>query len=526
MRFEYIIKIVIISIAYFLSAKVVSPLSLGESGSVFAIWPPTGVALSSLFLFGFRIWPGIFIGALVLNMTLTPFAPSFQIAITNTLGPLFGFWLLSSFANINIFDSVKNMAFFFLFIIISSIVTATGGLFALIMHGVIPSDAANNVWIGWFLGDLIGFLLITPIVASLRSEKSFSRNLFTLEGLSMFILLTLTTLVVFGPIAPFDLIVYPIVYFLLPPLIWATLRFNLVVAVTSLLVIAVASIYGTILGFGPFIRDISNQSLLLLQSFNGMLAVTILFMAAVFRTKELTAQELIDSQKTVLQQSRLTAMADMMSMLAHQWRQPISSITMKINSLLFDIELKEINEKELKKSVLSINEQIKELSKMIDDFGDFFSPDESLKLVNLNKVIDDAIEIIDKSFENRDIEFKVLPHSDFKDIETYPRMLMQVMVNMFINSSEVFIDRKVTNGKIVVDIQQSSDMTTITICDNAGGVKLEEPNEIFEPYFTTKNQYNKAGLGLYMSKMIVEKHFGGKLSVENKEDGACFTIRI
>jgi len=69
-------------------------------------------------------------------------------------------------------------------------------------------------------------------------------------------------------------------------------------------------------------------------------------------------------------------------------------------------------------------------------------------------------------------------------------------------------------------------MTTITICDNAGGVKLEEPNEIFEPYFTTKDQYNKAGLGLYMSKMIVEKHFGGKLSVENKEDGACFTIRI
>jgi len=259
----------------------------------------------------------------------------------------------------------------------------------------------------------------------------------------MFILLTLTTLVVFGPIAPFDLIVYPIVYFLLPPLIWATLRFNLVVAVTSLLVIAVASIYGTILGFGPFIRDISNQSLLLLQSFNGMLAVTILFMAAVFRTKELTAQELIDSQKTVLQQSRLTAMADMMSMLAHQWRQPISSITMKINSLLFDIELKEINEKELKKSVLSINEQIKELSKMIDDFGDFFRPDESLKLVNLNKVIDDAIEIVDKSFENRDIEFKVLLHSDFKDIETYPRMLMQVMVNMFINSSEVFIDSKV-----------------------------------------------------------------------------------
>ena len=160
--------------------------------------------------------------------------------------------------------------------------------------------------------------------------------------------------------------------------------------------------------------------------------------------------------------------------------------------------------KRKKKSVLSINEQIKELSKMIDDFGDFFRPDESLKLVNLNKVIDDAIEIVDKSFENRDIEFKVLLHSDFKDIETYPRMLMQVMVNMFINSSEVFIDRKVNNGKIVVDIQQSSDMTTITICDNAGGVKLEEPNEIFEPYFTTKDQYNKAGLGLYMSKMIVK----------------------
>jgi len=266
---QSMIKILLVAILYFISAKMVAPLSLVESGSIFAIWPPTGIAFASLFLYGYRIWPGVFIGALALNMTLTPFIPSVQIAITNTLGPLFGFWLLQRYTDKNIFDTAKAMSFFFLSIFVASVITASGGVFTLFFTGLDHQPKVASVWLGWFLGDFIGYLLITPILVSIRTESASIIRLFCVEGFLMLALLSLTCLIIFGPLVLFDLLNYPVVYFLLPPLIWGTLRFGLVVAVASLMVVALASIYGTILGYGPFLRYDLSQSLLLLQSFNG-----------------------------------------------------------------------------------------------------------------------------------------------------------------------------------------------------------------------------------------------------------------
>lgn len=280
------VKIVIVAFIYFLSAKAVAPLSLVESESVFAIWPPTGIAFGALFLYGYRIWPGIFIGALLLNLTISPLALSIQIALTNTLGPIIGFWFLNKFNRENIFSSLRMIMLFLIAVIFASAITATGGVYALFLHGFLEEKVIFNVWSTWFLGDFIGFLLITPIIDALSSNVKLSKNTFTIEGILMALVLTFTLLFIFGPFATFDLITYPVVYFLLPPLIWATLRFEATVAVIALLGVTLFSIYGTILGYGPFIRDDLNQTLLLLQSFSTVLSITILTMSAIFHERD------------------------------------------------------------------------------------------------------------------------------------------------------------------------------------------------------------------------------------------------
>lgn len=285
MNISLIIKIIVISILYYVSAKAVAHLSLIESGSVFAIWPPTGIALCALLLYGYRIWPGIFIGAFILNLTLSSLIPSLQIAMTNTLGPVIGFWFLQKFRKQNIFESISVMVLFIASIIIASVITASGGTLTLFLHNFIDKQAIFKVWNGWFIGDLIGFLLIAPLIETINLPTHGIKRIASYEGALMTLVLTIVILILFGPIAPFNLVQYPVVYFLLPPLIWATLRFEPTIAVLAVLITTLASIYGTILGYGPFIRDDISQTLLLIQSFNGVLSITILMMAAIFHER-------------------------------------------------------------------------------------------------------------------------------------------------------------------------------------------------------------------------------------------------
>nr|WP_304544151.1 MASE1 domain-containing protein [Sulfurimonas sp. hsl 1-7] len=282
-------------------------LSLVESESVFAIWPPTGIALSALIIFGYRIWPGIFIGALILNLTLTPLLPSIQIAITNTIGPLIGFWILNKFTDKKIFTSLRSMLLFFVAIVVASLVTSLSGSFTLLLHQFITTQAFMNVWSSWFLGDLIGFLLITSLVISIFSEEEPFKHLFSIEGISLLLLLVTSSLIFFGPLELFDTVQYPVVYFLLLPLIWGVFRFTTVISVSMLLYISLVAIYGTILEYGPFLRTEPNQSLLLLQSFIGFLSVIILLMITIFREREESLNNAINlaaTQNELLQRNR------------------------------------------------------------------------------------------------------------------------------------------------------------------------------------------------------------------------------
>ena len=241
--------------------------------------------------------------------------------------------------------------------------------------------------------------------------------------------------------------------------------------------------------------------------------------------KKQIEQELHDKDEMMIAQSRNAAMGEMISMIAHQWRQPLSVISMGANNIMADIELEILDEKNLKNISEEIIIQTNELSNTIDDFRNFFQPKKEKEYISVNNIINDAIKIIKTSLDHNNVELHTsLIHT--KKINTYSRELLQVILNILKNAKEMFVENNVEKRDIFIDVIEHQNHLEVEIKDNAGGIPQNVLSKIFDPYFTTKNEQNGTGLGLYMCKIIVEKHLDGELIASNWNNGASFKIKL
>ena len=256
---------------------------------------------------------------------------------------------------------------------------------------------------------------------------------------------------------------------------------------------------------------------------------------------DMTQQKMLldDVQKKeamLIQQSRLAQMGEMISMIAHQWRQPLGAISaiaidlnIKMQLELLDFESdKGLNEtkKYLTNEFESIDSLVQNLTRTIDDFRNFYKLDKLLVNINVNEVILKALGIIKASIINNNIEIIEEYYSNNKTT-LYDNELFQVILNILKNSQDNFIENKIKNPYIKI----TTDDNSISISDNGGGIQEDIIEKIFDPYFSTKNEKNGTGLGLYMSKIIIEEHHNGELNVKNIKDsdgsdGVCFNIKI
>ncbi|WP_428026256.1 PAS domain-containing protein [Arcobacter sp.] len=242
-------------------------------------------------------------------------------------------------------------------------------------------------------------------------------------------------------------------------------------------------------------------------------------------TKEVfLKQELQDKEELMIAQSRHAAMGEMISMIAHQWRQPIAVVAMGANNILADIELDMVDTDSLKDNLNEIISQTEYLSQTIDDFKNFFKPNKQKDLSTIESIFDEAFKVMGKMLENNEIKV-IQEYTSGTQVYTYSKELLQVFINIIKNAKEVLIEKKDTNRVIKINEFLKNDYIIIQISDNAGGIEKNNLDKIFDPYFTTKNQLG-TGLGLYMSKTIIEKHLNGKLTAYNTEDGACFEIKF
>jgi len=232
-----------------------------------------------------------------------------------------------------------------------------------------------------------------------------------------------------------------------------------------------------------------------------------------------------EKDQLIIAQSRNATMGEMVSMIAHQWRQPLTTISMSVNNISLDIELDDLNTNNLKIHTSNIAKQTQELSNTIEDFLYFFKPNKEVEEMNVEDVYNNALNICKNFLKKSDIKL-ITNFEDTCDITGYSRDLMQIIINLLKNAEEALNVKKIENKTIEVTIFQNEQYIHLEISDNAGGVPVDIIHEIFNPYFSTKNIKNSSGLGLYMSKNIVEKHLNGFLDVSNKKKGACFVIKL
>lgn len=236
-------------------------------------------------------------------------------------------------------------------------------------------------------------------------------------------------------------------------------------------------------------------------------------------------EEIRHTQEIMIAQSRHAAMGEMIGMIAHQWRQPLSIVSMVVTNMMLDIELDEINLASCRASGEEIASQVDYLSKTIEDFRDFFRPDKENEVIRVIDVLNESYAMMEASFHHHQISLSIIDHSESM-ICIHSRELLQVFINIFKNAKEAIIMNNGVERMIEVMISDEADDVVTRICDSGGGIPKEIIPLVFDPYFSTKDEKTGTGLGLYMSKTIVEKHFKGTISVENSSKGACFTIRL
>jgi len=237
-----------------------------------------------------------------------------------------------------------------------------------------------------------------------------------------------------------------------------------------------------------------------------------------------TKKEADEQQQVIIEQSTNTAMGDMISMLAHQWRQPLQVTAMLIQQLTLEKMLAgKVDDDTLDKVVDGTQKQLDYMSKTITDFTDFFRPDKSMVTIKVSELVEKARDLMAYTLKIDGIELNI--SGDDGEITTHGSEVSQVIVNLLKNANDILMERSIENKKIDINYYiEDNKNATIEIRDNAGGISEDILPKIFEPYFTTKRTKNGSGLGLYLSKTTIEKHANGTLMAFNGDDGAIFKI--
>ncbi len=242
-----------------------------------------------------------------------------------------------------------------------------------------------------------------------------------------------------------------------------------------------------------------------------------------------------EKESYLFQQSRLAQMGELLSMIAHQWRQPLSLINGTILIMELDLMKKKFNleeSEERKKFFNYLDNNFKEiegyvqfLSQTVTDFTTFYQPNKTKELVNINRPIEDALSMIFSMLQIEEILINT-NYQSTKSLFLHRNEITQVILSILKNSQDNFKEKKTVNPIIEITTKEENGKLSISISDNGGGIDENILENIFDPYFSTKDKKNGTGLGLYMSKMIIEEHHEGEIIAINNKQGVCFNINL
>lgn len=530
----YLGKIGLLAASYFATAKLGLEL---YSVNTFAalVWPPTGIALASLLLFGYRLFPGIALGAFLINLSLG--APPFVaigVALGNTLEALIAVYLLHRFGGLlHPFEKLQESVRFIIFAgLLAPLIGASIGVGSLFLGGILPVGEIFETWITWWIGDVLGAVIIAPFLISWLGSPRVS---FSLERMVEFCLLffsiVIANLLVFWvPAVPGKS--FLLLYLVSFPLIWTVIRFGPRTTSLALLTTATIAILSTLQGRGPFARIPLSEGLLFLQIFIGTLAAVFLpFMAAIKeRTRIVEAlEEHVEKLEHALKKIRSADQAknDFLAILAHELRNPLSPVL----SALELVKTRGLNAPDSAQLLEVVERQIHTIADLLDDLLDISRI--SKKQFKLEKETIDVRKVIARSAQAVDYLVKAKGHTlviaspeEPLWLEADPLRLEQIIVNILNNAAKY----TEPGGSISLSAAQEEGEVVLRVEDNGIGISHESLTLIFEPFMQAtqgKQRMRGLGIGLSISKKLAELHGGGiEAKSEGPGKGSVFIIRF
>jgi two-component system C4-dicarboxylate transport sensor histidine kinase DctB len=235
------------------------------------------------------------------------------------------------------------------------------------------------------------------------------------------------------------------------------------------------------------------------------------------------ARALREKDLLLLQQSRMAAMGEMVSYITHQWRQPLQIISLLMQNLEMEEQCSQLQSDSLTQTVKQVLDLVDHMSSTMDDFRDFFRTDRAPEPFDLRESIRKIVDFIAAHMVVHNVEL-TFDAEESLIVLGHANEYSHVLLNILNNAKDALLERGVESPRIHVRLFREGEKKVVTISDNAGGIPEALRDRVFEPYFTTKK--NGTGIGLYISKNIIEDRFNGSLTARNVEDGAEFRVEV
>lgn len=515
------------------------------SGFATLVWAPSGISLAALLIVGSRLWPGVLIGAVVANvLTGAPLPVALGIGAGNTIEALAAAYALRSLPGFRrSLDRVPDvLALIVLAALVSTTLSATIGVTSLRLGGMVSPSRIGDTWRAWWLGDLIGDLVVAPVLLVWsQGRRPPLRPGRVGEAVALGACILAASAFVFGN-APTSTSPFGGSYMLFPLLIWAALRFGQRGAVTATFVISLVAVWGTVLGHGPFIRPVLNESLLALQVFMGVTAATFLVLGASAseRQRAVGALELAIGEQKLLHDTASKAnhaKSQFLAVMSHELRTPLTAIGGYTDLLTIGLD-GPLTDKQ-RSYVSRIRRNGEHLLMLIDEVLNFAKIEAGQLALNIQGVlVEDACvgveALIEAELSSKRVTFKRLPFDRRLQVRADPGRLRQILLNLLTNA----IKFTGSGGTITLGAgadqangsgaQGSGFMVEIWVRDTGIGIPKDQLTRVLEPFVQVESgntrRYPGVGLGLSIARDLA-RAMDGDLRLESSlDEGTTATL--